>query len=190
MQSHYEQLKQQSLDTPLTPEGFSIPLPTLRTEQALFLEAILPLLNEEENLSSQYMQVNGAQMVTWEGKEISTTSLRRVLFGPERQRREQAWRRMNERQLMDRERLHGLWVKGIQVRQEIAHNAGYDTYRDYRWQQLFRFDYTPADCQRFHEAVEQGIGPVPTRLSEKRPTILTLAPPDPLQPLVNPHAIL
>jgi oligoendopeptidase F len=168
VQSYDQQLKQQLLESSLSPEGFSIPLRNLRTEAALFRETNLPLLNEEENLSSQYMQVNGAQMVIWEGKEVSTTSLRRVLFDPERQRREQAWHRVNERQLADREQLHRLWVQGIQVRQHIAHNAGYDNYRDYRWQQLLRFDYTPADCQRFHEAVEQVIVPVARRIWEKR----------------------
>jgi len=28
-------------------------------------------------------------------------------------------------------------------------------YRDYRWRQLMRFDYTPDDCYRFHQAVER-----------------------------------
>jgi oligoendopeptidase F len=56
---------------------------------------------------------------------------------------------MNGRQKADRERLYELWVKGIHIRQALARNAGLDTYRDYRWQQLFRFDYTPTDCQQF-----------------------------------------
>ncbi|GCE28121.1 oligoendopeptidase F [Dictyobacter alpinus] len=168
VQSYDQQLKQQLLASGLSPEGFSIPLRNLRTEVALFRETNLPLLNEEEKLSNEYMQVNGAQMVTWEGKEVSVNSLRRVLFDPERQRREQAWHRMNERQLADRERLHRLWVEEIQVRQQIAHHAGYDNYRDYRWQQLLRFDYTPADCQQFHEAVEQVIVPAASRIWEKR----------------------
>ncbi len=168
VQSYDQLLKEQLLASGLSPEGFSIPLRNLRTEAALFREANLLLLNEEESLRSEYMQVNGAQMVTWEGKDISITSLRPALLNPERQRRERAWRIVNERQKADRERLHRLWVKGIRIRQEMAHHAGFDNYRDYRWQQMFRFDYTPADCQRFHEAVEQAIVPVASTIWEKR----------------------
>jgi oligoendopeptidase F len=66
---------------------------------------------------------------------------------PDRARREQAWRTFNERKLEDREALFEVWSKGLQVRQQIARNAGYDNYREYRWQQLYRFDYTPDDCK-------------------------------------------
>lgn len=187
VQSYDQQLKQQLLESSLSPEGFSIPLRNLRTEATLFRESNLPLLNEEEKLSTEYMQVNGAQMVTWEGQEVSVNALRRVLFDPERQRREQAWSKMNERQRADRERLHRIWVDGIHVRQHIAHHAGYDNYRDYRWQQLLRFDYTPADCQQFHEAVEQAIVPVASRIWEKRRKMLDVETLRPWDTWVDPQ---
>lgn len=50
----------------------------------------------------------------------------------------------------------------------MAQNAGYLNYRDYRWQQLFRFDYTPQDCKTFHAAVEQVVVPAVRRAHEKR----------------------
>jgi len=83
---------------------------------------------------------------------------------PDRARREQAWRTFNERKLEDREALFEVWIKGLQVRQQIARNAGYDNYREYRWQELYRFDYTPDDCKALHEAVEQVIVPVASQL--------------------------
>ena len=42
----------------------------------------------------------------------------------------------------------------IQLRQEIAKNSGFANYRDYAFRKLCRFDYTPADCEHFHSAVE------------------------------------
>lgn len=187
VQPYEQQLKQHLLESSLCPEGFAIPLRNLRTEAALFREANLPLLNEEEKLRSDYLQMHGAQMVTWEGKEVSVPSLRRVLFDPDRQRREQAWHRMNERQHADRERLHELWVQGLDVRQRIAHHAGFATYRDYRWQQLLRFDYTPADCQQFHEAVEQVVVPVASTIWEKRRKMLEVETLRPWDTWVDPQ---
>jgi len=82
VQSYDQQLKQQLLASGLSPEGFSIPLRNLRTEATLFREINLPLLNEEENLSSEYLQVNGAQMVTWEGKEVFMDGHSTILSTP------------------------------------------------------------------------------------------------------------
>src|SRR5436309_1860856 len=55
-------------------------------------------------------------------------------------------------QLMRSERSakHAFWRKKIRLRQQIARNAGYEHFREYRWQQLHRFDYTPADCRGQH----------------------------------------
>jgi hypothetical protein len=35
-----------------------------------------------------------------------------------------------DRRLADRERLNAIWVEMVQVRQQIAHHAGYESYRD------------------------------------------------------------
>ena len=43
----------------------------------------------------------------------------------------------------------------IELRQQAARNAGFANFRDYIFPAKFRFDYTPADCERFHEAVER-----------------------------------
>ena len=42
-----------------------------------------------------------------------------------------------------------------QLRQQTAQNAGFENYRDYAFRRLGRFDYTPDDCEQFHDAVEK-----------------------------------
>ena len=42
------------------------------------------------------------------------------------------------------------------------------TFRDYMFQALGRFDYTPQDCYAFHEAIEKEIVPILERTSGKR----------------------
>ena len=48
-------------------------------------------------------------------------------------------------------------------------NAGFANFRDYIFPAKFRFDYTPADCERFHEAIEQTAAPAVERVLEHRP---------------------
>lgn len=168
VQFYDQKLKEQLLESTLSPAAFAIPLRNLRAEAELFCEANVPLLNEEKRLIMEYFQVGGAQKVLWEGKEVGISALAPVLAGTDRARREQAWHVTQERQLADRAIRNEQWVKLLQLRQQIARNAGYENYRDYRWKQLLRFDYTPADSLAFHTLIEQELVPVANALWEKR----------------------
>jgi oligoendopeptidase F len=48
----------------------------------------------------------------------------------------------------------------VQKRNSIAKNAGFQNYRDYKFVELGRFDYTKEDCFQFHEAVKTNILPL------------------------------
>lgn len=188
IQTADQQLKEQLLASHLEPAGFDIPLQNMRAEAAIYREANLPLLAEDKVLSDAYMEIGGAQMVSWEGEEVPIDAVYPVLDDPDRERREQAWRAITARQLQDREKLNQIWVKLLQLRQQIAHNAGFENYRDYRWQQMHRFDYTPDDCKAFHAAVEQVIIPVASKLREKHRRLLGLERLHPWDANVNPRA--
>lgn len=183
-----QQVKERLLASGLEPEGFAIPLRNLRAEAALYREENLPLLNEDKALDDEYFQVGGAQMITWDGEKIPKTTAENVLFHPDRTQRERAWRAIAEREAEDREKLDALWIKKMHLRQQIARNAGYENYRDYRWRQLLRFDYTPADCKAFHRAVEQVIVPAASQLYEKRRKLLGVEKLRPWDMLSDPRA--
>src|SRR5690606_15357848 len=46
--------------------------------------------------------------------------------------------------------------------------AGYDNYRDYRFVELARFDYTKEHCFQFHEAVKQHVLPIVDEIYKKK----------------------
>jgi oligoendopeptidase F len=79
-------------------------------------------------------------------------------------------------------------VKKMQLRQQIAHNTGFESFREYRWRQLLRFDYTPDDCKAFHAAVEETIVPAANTLREKHLRMLGLEQLRPWDMYVNPRA--
>ena len=183
-----QQIKERLLVSGLDPEGFAIPLRNLHAEAALYREENLPLLNEDRVLDDEYYQIGGAQLIMWDGEELPKTTVENVLFHPDRARRERAWRAIAEREAEDREKLDALWIKKMHLRQQIAHNAGYDNYRDYRWRQLLRFDYTPDDCKAFHRAAEQVIVPAASQLYEKRCQLLGVEKLRPWDIWVDPRA--
>jgi oligoendopeptidase F len=170
-----QKLKEKLLESRLEPKGFEIPLRNMRAEAALFRPSNLPLLAEQQKLSLEYDKIFGAQTVKWEGEEVTLTRLAMNFLQPDRARREKAWRLKAERQLADRKPINELWKKFMDLRAEIAGNAGLPSYREYAWQQKLRFDYTPEDCKSFANAIEAVVVPAATRIYEKRKRALGLA---------------
>jgi len=173
-QAAEQQLKEKLLASGLKPEGMAVPLRKMRVEAELFRQENLPLLTAEQKLGSQYNKIAGAQTITWEGQERTLSQMRPVLQANDRATREAAWRLMAQRQLDDRASLNELWQQLLALRRQMAANAGYGDsggncdYRAYRWSSLHRFDYTPADCAEFHQAIEAVVVPAATRIYADR----------------------
>ncbi|QBD75046.1 peptidase M3 [Ktedonosporobacter rubrisoli] len=166
LQPYEQQIKERLLASGLIPPGFELPLRNLRAEASLYRQENQVLSQEDGALSDEYMQVFGSMKLIWEDQEVLLTSL--SLSHPERARRERVWRAIEERRSLERDRFNALWVKQIRIRQLIASNAGYASYRDYRWQQLLRFDYTPAESKAFHALIERVLVPASNQIWEQR----------------------
>jgi len=163
-----QKLKTKLLESGLQPPGLEVALQNLRWEAEIYREKNIPLLSEEFKLSTEYDRVVGAQTIVWEGKELTLTQLQPVYQRPEREVREDAWRMAARSGLEDRQTLNELWGRFMQLRLQITHNAGLPGFRDYTWKKLLRFDYSPQDCRRFHNAIEQVVVPVAQQIYEKR----------------------
>ena len=169
-----QKLKVKLMASGLQPAGFEIPLRNMRSEADLFRQENLPLLAEQQKLNMNYDKIIGSQSVRWEGQEYTISKLRQKLQNPDRGVREKVWRAIHERQMADRVGINELWGKFMNLRGRIAANAGKANFRDYAWQRHLRFDYTPADCQTFHKAIEKVVVPAAQRIYERHRTELGL----------------
>lgn len=57
----------------------------------------------------------------------------------------------------------------------MALNAGFENYRDYKFAELGRFDYTKEDCFKFHEAIKTHVLPIIDKIYERKKNKLGLA---------------
>ena len=167
-QASDQKLKEKLLAIGLEPDGFEIPLRNMRAEAEIYREANLPLLAQEMKLNTEYDLIVSLQTFQLDGKEYTLEQLRSLYRDPDRQKRQRAWQRASERQLADRETINDLWTRFMEVRGQIAANAGLSDFRAYRWLKLLRFDYTPQDCKRFHQAIQTAAVPAAQRLYERR----------------------
>ncbi len=163
-----QKLRKRLLESGFETESLQVPLRGLRADAELYREENIPLLVEEQKLDSEYARIAGAQTVVWKGEEKTLQQMQPLYQETDRSVRESAWRLVAERQLQDRQAIGDLWGRFLDLRLEISRNAGFSNYRDYRWKALHRFDYTPADCRRFRDAIESEVVPAATALYEAR----------------------
>lgn len=134
----------------------------------LFRTENVPLETEEAKLSQQYQKLAGSLTVIFRGEERTLVQMGRYLEEPDRELRKDGWEVVANRRLQEFEKFEEIFDKQIKLRQQIAKNAGFDNYRDYAFRRLGRFDYTPEDCAKFHDAVEKEIMPVVRELQAER----------------------
>ena len=134
----------------------------------IFREENVPLETEEAKLGQQYQKLSGSLTVNFRGEEKTLVQMGRHLEETDRATREEAWRLVASRRLEERETFEDQFDAMLKLRREMAANAGFENYRDYMFKKLGRFDYTPADCERFHEAVERVVVPAVARLRAQR----------------------
>lgn len=158
----------------LDQDRYGVMLRDLRADVEIFRPENVPLQTEDTKLGQKYAEICGAMTIEFRGKEHTLPQMGRFLEETDRTTREQAWRLIAERRFKDHEQLNEIFDRMIELRDQIARNAGFDDYRQYMFKAKHRFDYTPEDCIAFHEAVEQEVVPVLRKLNAERAELLGL----------------
>ena len=138
---------------------FVTTLRRFRSAIEIFREANVPLVAEAEGLAAKYQQVTGTMMAPWGGEQVPLPRLSPFLKSADRAVREAAWRAATAPYVAARDELATLFDRMVALRTTMATNAGFADYRDYVFAAKCRFDYSPADCERLHEAIAETVGP-------------------------------
>lgn len=164
IQPYADQLNKKFIASPfandLDKEKFFTYLRNVKKNIDLFREANIPLQAEMNVEAQRFGMIAGKMSVEVNGQEYTLQQAARFLEDPDRQLREEVYRKINDRRLKDKEDLDDLYTALLIKRHQIALNAGFENYRDYRFVELGRFDYTKEDCYQFHEAVKLHVMPL------------------------------
>ncbi len=161
------------------PAKFEVLRRNTAREVELYRDENVPLETELAKLDQQYQKICGEMLVEFEGEQRTIPQMGVFIQVTDRDRRETAWRAVAERRLKDRDAIDGIFDRMVELRQQIAANAGYGNYRDYQHDAMLRFDYTPAHCEAFHNAIEKHVVPMVREMDARRREALGV---DPLRP--------
>ena len=143
-------------------------LRNVRKSIELFREENIQLQAEVAVLQQQYGQITGAMTIEVNGQQYTLQQAGKFLESHDRKVREEVYHKIQSRRIEDREKLNELYDKLIALRNTEASNAGFESYTDYRFKELGRFDYKKEDCFRFHEAVKQHVLPLVNEIYKKK----------------------
>ena len=172
IQPYADALNKKLVNHPLTKEldtnQYFTYLRTVRKSIELFREENIPLQSELAVMQQQFGVISAKMTVTINGEEYTLQQAAKFFQHPDRNIREEAYRKIQERRLQDTDALNNLYNQLLEKRNREAQNAGFANYRDYRFKELGRFDYSKEDCYAFHEAVKQHVMPLVNKIYQKK----------------------
>lgn len=148
----------------LDPGDYFPYLRSVRSAVEIFREINVPIMAELSVMQQQYGVITGGMTIEVNGREYTLQQAGKFMEGENRDLREEVFRKTGARRLQDRDALDNLFSDLVSRREKIARNAGFDNYRDYRFVELGRFDYTAEDCFLFQESVREHLVPLTEKL--------------------------
>ena len=146
----------------------------------------VPLETDEAKLGQQYQKLSGSLTVQFRGEEKTLVQMGRYLEETDRALRQEAWDLVANRRLQEADKFEDYFEQMLRLREQMARNAGFPNYLEYAFKLRGRFDYAPADCVTFHNAIESEFMPAVRELHAERRTKLGLGALRPWDLLVDP----
>ena len=131
----------------------------------LFREENIPLFTREQELCTKYDEIMGGLTIEWEGEEKPLPFIESQQDHLDRSVREKAYHAKVSAFRQIKPDIDAIMDELVQLRHQIALNAGFDNYRDYMFVVKNR-EYSIQDCYDFHENVEKYIIPAWNRLAD------------------------
>jgi len=180
-------LARRLVETGIVPEGMETTVARFKTSIEIFREENVPLFAELEEMASKYQRITGGMMAEWEGEQRPLPMLSPFLQARDRTVRERAFRATVTPYVDVQPALSQLFDGMYAHRQQVARQADFRDFQTFSFAAKHRFDYTPGDCERFHDAVDAVVVPAYARVLAARRKRLGLEALRPWDIPVNPY---
>jgi oligoendopeptidase F len=172
-----DKLNRKMLESPFLDElksdqAYAIYIRSVETAVSLFREENIQLEAEINEKSQLFGAISGAQTIELNGENITMQKASSYLREPDESLRKEVFEKICSRRQQDIIKLNDLYSELIEKRHQIAVNAGFENFRDFKFQSLGRFDYTKEDCFKFHESIEKCIVPITKQIQENKLKLL------------------
>ena len=155
-----------------TDQDYQIYFRSVKTALELCREENIAIEAEINEKSQLFGSISAAQTIEHKGETLTMQKASSLLKETDEALRKEIFEKMSTRRSEDIDQLDKLYTDLIERRHQVAVNAGFANYRDYKFQELGRFDYTKEDCLNFHSAIKKQIVPIVKILQQEKLTKL------------------
>ncbi|MCK5822507.1 MAG: M3 family oligoendopeptidase [Bacteroidales bacterium] len=158
----------------LDKKKYFIPIRTIKRKLQIFREKNIPIFAMLQKEEQEYGAIAANMTIKYDGEEITLQKAANYLKNTDRDLREKVYFLINNRRLQEVDNFNNILTKLIAKRNEVAKNTDFENYRDYKFVELNRFDYTIDDCVEFHNSIKSNVCPIVNRINQNRKESLNL----------------
>ncbi len=158
----------------LDKKKYYLPIRTIKRKLEIFREENIPIFAMLQKEEQEYGAIAANMTINYNNEEITLQKAANYLKNTDRNIREQVYFLINNRRLEEVDNFNNILTKLIAKRNKIAENADFENYRDYKFIELNRFDYTIEDCFEFHNSIKTNVCPIVNKINKKRKESLKL----------------
>ncbi|QED47332.1 M3 family oligoendopeptidase [Cytobacillus dafuensis] len=134
----------------------------------VFSPEIVPLLQNENKLSSEYTKLIASAKIDFEGEERTLAQMEPFTESTDREIRKKASEARFGFFAENEHELDRIYDELVKVRTEIAHKLGYKNFVELAYLRMQRTDYNAEMVSNFRDQVKEFIVPIATKLKERQ----------------------
>lgn len=131
-------------------------------------EKILPLMQEENKLQTEYNMLLATAQIEWNGEILNLSLMNPYLHNPDRSVRLEAWKKYSDFFRKNREQLDDIYDRLVKNRTRQAQTLGGENYLGLGYARMQRNCYGREDVRLFREQVKRDFVPFAEKLHERR----------------------
>ena len=153
-------------------KAFNILFRKIRESLELYREENIKIISEVSSESQKYGALCANQEIEHNRNNLTLQQASLLLKEPDEKLRKVIFNKIAERRRKDFIAFDKLFDSLRKKRHEIAVNAGFKNFRDYKMKSLGRFDYTVDDCYNFHKSIKKVIVPIVKKIQKNKLSLL------------------
>ena len=172
LQEHLDKWTEALLGSPFRAdfekEFGSIVLINAELEKKSFSPELIPELQRENELTTEYEKLLASAQIPFEGGTYTLSQMTPFKNDPVDTRRLAAWKAEGQWYKDHQEKLDSIYDELVRLRDSMGRKLGYDGYLDLGYFRMLRNCYTKEDVAAFREAVRVHLVPVATEIRKRQ----------------------
>ena len=148
--------------------AFEILFRRIKKSLELYREENIEIQSKLAEESQKFGSLSAAQSIEHNGEKLTMQQASILLKETDESLRKEVFEKIANRRKEDVDAFDALFDSLLAKRHQIATNAGFENFRDYKMQAMGRFDYNVSDCEDFHQSIKSVIVPIVKKMQQNR----------------------